>query len=108
MLEDMPFDQVIEQLKRGEESGANQVYHRFAHRLYALAQVRLDSAIRSQPGSARETALGRGQQLDEESSQSTTQRRLPAGHPIQPCSQRHEPWGEKHGEAEQDHRRGAG
>jgi RNA polymerase sigma-70 factor (ECF subfamily) len=44
--DDTPFDAVIEQLKQGEESGANHVYHRFAHRLYALAQGRLSKAVR--------------------------------------------------------------
>jgi len=46
MIDDTPFDQVIEQLKRGEESGANHVYHRFARRLYALAKARLNNAVR--------------------------------------------------------------
>lgn len=46
MLDDTPFDQVIEQLRRGEEGGANHVYHRFARRLYALARARLHNAIR--------------------------------------------------------------
>src|SRR5262249_42565059 len=35
---------------RGEESGANHVYHRFARRRYALAQARLNSAVRDKVG----------------------------------------------------------
>jgi RNA polymerase sigma-70 factor, ECF subfamily len=46
MIDDTPFDEVIEQLKRGEEGGANHVYHLFARRLYALAQSRLNNAVR--------------------------------------------------------------
>jgi RNA polymerase sigma factor (sigma-70 family) len=46
MFDDTPFEQVIDQLKRGEESGANQVYHRFAQRLYVLARGRLGSSVR--------------------------------------------------------------
>jgi RNA polymerase sigma-70 factor (ECF subfamily) len=47
MFDDTPFDEVIEQLRRGEEAGANHVYHRFARRLYGLAQARLNAAVRN-------------------------------------------------------------
>jgi RNA polymerase sigma-70 factor (ECF subfamily) len=50
MFDDTPFEQVIEQLRQGEESGANQVYHRFARRLYGLAQSRLNSIVRGKVG----------------------------------------------------------
>lgn len=40
------LEQVVEQLRRGEEAGANAVYHRFAQRLYGLAQGRLNRALR--------------------------------------------------------------
>jgi RNA polymerase sigma factor (sigma-70 family) len=50
MFDDTPFEEVIEQLRRGEESGANQIYHRFAQRLYALAQGRLNSVMRAKVG----------------------------------------------------------
>lgn len=51
MLDDgVPFEQVIEQLRRGEEEGANHVFHLFATRLHALAQARLAAAVRDKVG----------------------------------------------------------
>ncbi len=47
MFDDTPFEQVIEQLRRGEEAGANEVYHRFARRVYGLAHARLEGAMRN-------------------------------------------------------------
>jgi DNA-directed RNA polymerase specialized sigma24 family protein len=46
MVDDAPFEQVVEQLKRGEEGVAARVYQRFAGRLFALAQARLNSSLR--------------------------------------------------------------
>jgi RNA polymerase sigma-70 factor (ECF subfamily) len=47
MFDNTPFEEVIEQLRRGEESGANEVYHRFARNLCALTQSRLNNIMRA-------------------------------------------------------------
>jgi RNA polymerase sigma-70 factor (ECF subfamily) len=46
MSQDRPFDELMARLRAGDDRAAAQVFHRFAHRLIALAQSRLDRAIR--------------------------------------------------------------
>lgn len=40
------FDQVMARLQAGDPAAASHIFHRFAHRLLALARVRLDGRLR--------------------------------------------------------------